>query len=255
MTKLRRSWDKIAKHYHRRYEISTETVHYGPLCPGDDKLRLLGDIAGKTVVDLGCGCGQNAVAMAKKGAAVTGIDFSERQIDEARQLAREKQLSIDFKIGDIAYLSFISDSTFDLAISACAISFVEDANSAFEEAFRIVKPGGTYVLSDMNPLQYILDEIPGGVEFNHPYPAGPILLKWRWEFDELDSAPRFQHYVRPISYYHNALVDAGFIVARILEPESTRDTPHAGFSREIIDEYPYIAGNIPITFIIVCRRP
>lgn len=255
MVDVRKSWDKIAGPYCKRYEISTDVVHYGPLCPGEDKLHLLGDIKGKTVIDLGCGGGQNAVALAKMGAEVTAVDFSQEQIKLAENLASELNASIDFITGEISDLSRLPESTFEIAISACAIAYVPDIESTFAEAFRILKPGGKFILSDMNPLQYIIDETEDGVEFNHAYPYEPFMLKWRWEFDELQSAPRFQHYVRSIACYHNALTAAGFIVSNILEPRSTLDTPHIGFSREIMEEYKYIAEHIPITFIIVCHKP
>ncbi len=255
MVDIRKSWDKIAEPYRKRYEISTDVVHYGPLCPGEDKLHILGDIKGKSIIDLGCGGGQNAVALAKMGARVTAVDFSHEQIRLAENLASELDASIDFITGEISDLSRLPKSGFDIAISACAIAYVPDINSTFAEAFRVLKPGGRFILSDMNPLQYIMDEIDGGVEFNHKYPYAPILLKWRWEFDELQRAPGFQHYVRSISCYHNALTAAGFAVSKILEPKSTPDTPHIGFSKEILEEYKYIAEHIPITFIMTCRRP
>jgi ubiquinone/menaquinone biosynthesis C-methylase UbiE len=255
MVDVRKSWDKIAEPYRRRYEISTNIVHYGPLCPGEDRLHLLGNMKGKSIIDLGCGGGQNAIAMAKMGAEVTAVDFSPEQIRLAENLAFNHNIAIDFITSQISDLSFLPDSGYDLAISACAIAFVEDTESAFAEVFRILKPGGKFILSDMNPLQYIIDEIEGGVEFNHIYPYEPILLKWQWEFDELKRAPGFQHYVRSIPHYHNALAAAGFTVSKILEPQSTPDTPHIGFSREIMEEYRYIADHIPITFIIVCLKP
>ena len=251
---VRKSWDTIAPHYRTRYEISTEIVHYGPLCPGEDKLRLLGGLSGKNVIDLGCGCGQNAIALAKMGARVTGVDFSDGQIAQAQELAAVHNQPIDFRTGDIGDLSSFPDSGFDIAISACAISFVENIGSVFKETFRILKPGGVFVLSDMNPLQYILDENGSGVEFNHPYPFSPILLKWGWEFEKLSNTPRFQHFVRSISEYFNVITDSGFTVSKILEPRPTLDTPHLGFSKEIMEEYKYIADHIPITFIMVCRK-
>jgi ubiquinone/menaquinone biosynthesis C-methylase UbiE len=255
MVDIRKSWDKIAAQYRKRYKISTDNVHYGPLSPGEDELSLLGDISGKRVIDLGCGCGQNAIALAKMGARVTAVDLSAEQIRQAEDLAGTEGVTVEFKTGDIADLSSLPDSEFDLAISACAIAFVKDLESSFAEAFRLLKTGGVFVLSEMNPLQYIMDEIDGGVEFNNKYPFDPILLKWSWEFQNIDRAPRFQHYVRSISHYINSLVAAGFSVSKILEPQPTIDTPHIGFSEEILEEYPYIAGHLPITFIIVCRKP
>jgi ubiquinone/menaquinone biosynthesis C-methylase UbiE len=255
------SWNKIARHYVRQYDISTNIIHYGPLCPGEDKLKLLGNLSGKKVLDLGCGAGQNAIALAAKGAKVTAVDFSEIQIEQARQLASLKKADINFIVSDISKLPAIADSQFDLAISACAIAFVKNLNQAFGETYRVLKPGGKFVLSDMHPLQYILDEGDDSVSFNHPFPHQPILFKWRWDFgakegfatDPLKAS--FQHYVRSLSTYHNALVEAGFVVEKMLEPKSTLRSPHTGFSREIWKEYKYIASHLPITYIFVCRKP
>lgn len=255
MINVKKSWDKIAALYKNRYDISREIVHYGPLCPGEDKLGLMGDIRGKKVIDLGCGGGQNAVALNKMGAEVTGIDFSSEQINLARKLADDSGSSIMFRSADISSLPFIGDGSRDLAISACAVSFVENIDSFFAETFRILKSGGRFILSDMNPLQYVLDETEDGMAFNNPYFQKTLPINWSWEFDELPRAPRFRHYVRPVTQYHNSLVEAGFVTKKILEPDPTPDTPHRGFSEEIMREYSYIASHIPITFIIVCEKP
>jgi ubiquinone/menaquinone biosynthesis C-methylase UbiE len=252
---VKKSWDKIAVLYKNRYDISREMVHYGPLCPGEDRLNLIGDIRGKKVIDLGCGGGQNAVALNKMGAEVTGVDFSYEQITLARKLADDSGSSIMFESADISSLPFIDDCSRDLAISACVISFVENIDSFFAETFRILKSRGRFILSDMNPLQYVLDETEDGMTFNNPYFQKTLPINWSWEFEELPRAPRFRHYVRPVTQYHNSLVDAGFVTKRILEPEPTLDTPHRGFSEEIMREYSYIASHIPITFIIVCEKP
>ncbi len=252
---VKKSWNIIAEHYNRKYEISCDNIHYGPLCPGEAKLSLLGDMKGLRVIDLGCGGGQNAVALSKMGAEVTAIDFSGKQIKQAELLAKLNNVDIDFQVSDIESLSSFESQSFDIAISACAISFVKNIKRAFKGVHRILKSSAIFALSDMNPLQYILDETDDGVMFNTPYPQKPLLLKWSWEFEAIKRSPGFQHYVRPISAYHNSLVDAGFMVRKMLEPKSTMNTPHKGFSKEIIDEYGYIAKNIPITFILLCQKP
>jgi ubiquinone/menaquinone biosynthesis C-methylase UbiE len=255
MVDIKKSWDKIAELYNDRYEICCDIVHYGPLCPGEDKLHLLGDIKGKRIIDLGCGGGQNAVALAKMGAEVTGVDFSREQIKRAESLAAAQKVSIRFQQADISAIPFIDDQSFDIAISACAISFLERIDLVFTEANRVLNSGGRFILSDMNPLQYLLDETDRGVTFNDKYYQRSLAMNWSWDFDELNNAPRFRHYVRMISQYINSLVDSGFTIKKVLEPESTMDTPHLGFSKEIMEEYPYIAKHIPITFVIVCEKP
>jgi ubiquinone/menaquinone biosynthesis C-methylase UbiE len=255
---IRCSWNKISRAYVRDYEISSADVHYGPLCPGDKTLQLLGDLTGKTVLEMGCGAGQNALALSRRGAVVSGIDFSETQISQAEELALSAGANISFHAADICALPMFANASFDLVFSSCAIAFVKDFELAFTEAFRLAKNGALFVLSDMHPLQYILDETNNGVQFNHPYPFNPIRLDWSWEFKDGGSGEvkaGFRHYVRSLSTYHNALFETGFIVEKILEPKSTLKTPHLGFSREIWKEYKYIAQHLPITYIIVSRKP
>jgi 2-polyprenyl-3-methyl-5-hydroxy-6-metoxy-1,4-benzoquinol methylase len=255
---LKKSWNTIAGHYARRYHISTDIVHYGPLCPGDDKLGILGDIAGLRILDMGCGVGQNAIALTRLGAHVTAVDFSERQIDEARALAGQCGIETDFIISDIGSIPSLKAETFDLALSVCAIAFVKDEARVFAEAFRLLRLGGRFIISDMHPLQYILDENRRGVEFNNSYPFKPIHMRWRWDFESDNKRgpveAGFEHYVRSVPNYCNSLIAAGFSVCRILEPKPTSRTPHVGFSTEIMQEYPYIARHLPITFIIEAKK-
>jgi SAM-dependent methyltransferase len=257
---LKRSWDKISRHYARRYEISTETVHYGPLCPGEDRLGILGDLRGKTILDLGCGCGQNVIALTRAGGRAIGVDFSPGQIAEARRLADEYGVvDTEFLVGDIAHPPIATSGAFDLILSICAIAFVSDIGSVFSEAYRLLKHAGRLILSDMHPEQYILDEVAGGVAFNHAYPFEPFRLSWRWDFKEATREGEpikagFEHFVRSVPHYCNALIDASFRIGRIHEPPPTPDSPHVGFTREILSEYPYIAKHLPITFVIEAHK-
>ncbi len=259
MINVQDSWNRIASHYVKRYAISDKIIHYGPLCPGEDKLKLLGNLSGKKILDLGCGAGQNAIAIARLGARVTAIDFSEDQIRQAGDMAIRRKAQIRFIAGDIARRLPLPRGSFDLIISACAIAFVRDIEQVFRESIRVLKPGGMFVLSDMHPLQYILDENRTGVNFTHSFPHKPLLLKWRWDFEDGKigsmAGAHFQHYVRSLSDYHNALTSTGFVIGKMLEPKSTLRTPHIGFSREIWNEYRYIASHLPITFIILAQKP
>jgi ubiquinone/menaquinone biosynthesis C-methylase UbiE len=252
MLDIRKSWDKIAELYRESYLIEPDFVHYGPLCPGENKLNLLGDIAGLRCIDLGCGAGQNVVAMAKAGADTTGVDFSSKQLAQAEDLARREKVNINLIDSNIEAIPSLGNSLFDLALSACAIAFVKKLDLALAEIYRILKPGGRFVLSVMHPMQYIIDGEEGTMYFNSAYPFSARVLKWSWDFPG-KSIP-FQHYLRSISDYHNALVKAGFTVKRIVEPEPTLESPHRGLSEEIMKEYPYIAKHLPITLIFLAGK-
>lgn len=212
-------------------------------------MRLIGSISGKRAIDLGCGGGQNAIALARSGAAVTAVDFSPNQLAEAERLATSTKVRVQFLRRDITDLTGLPDDSFDLALSACAMAFVKDLGGAIAEVSRILKDGGKFILSVMHPMQYILDGDEDALSFNSTFPFRPRLLRWNWEFPQAKA--RFQHYLRSVADYHNTLVESGLTVTRILEPKPTLQTPHYGFSKEIMREYPYIARHLPITLIFV----
>src|SRR4029450_4566555 len=76
------SWDRIASQ--RTGSPPTDIVQYGPEGPAEGEVRLLGDVRGKRILDLGCGEGQAAIAFALRGATTIAVDASVRMLDRAR---------------------------------------------------------------------------------------------------------------------------------------------------------------------------
>ncbi|WP_415379961.1 class I SAM-dependent methyltransferase [Halosimplex sp. TS25] len=83
----------------------------------DDDLTLLPDVAGTDVLELGCGGGQCSVALAQRGANVTGLDLSEEQLSFARELAAEHGADVAFVQGDVTDLGAFPDDSFDVAFN------------------------------------------------------------------------------------------------------------------------------------------
>ena len=69
--------------------ISLEDVHYRPVCPAEKELGILGDVAGKNILELACGGAQNSIALSKWGAHTTAVDFSNRQLSKAKKLVKQ----------------------------------------------------------------------------------------------------------------------------------------------------------------------
>jgi len=116
----------------RERKISVD-IHYGPSSPNEDDLKLLGDLAGKRVLELGCGGGQCSIAFALRGARVTGIDFAEGQLAFARKLAAEHGVEVEFLKHDIANLSPFAENSVDIVFSAFALMYLEDRLKVFRE--------------------------------------------------------------------------------------------------------------------------
>ena len=113
----------------------------------------LGDLAGRRVLDFGCGHGMAAVVLARQGARVTGFDLSGGYLEEAGNRARANRVSIDFVQADGNCLPF-ADHSFD-RIWGNAILHHLTLEQAASEIFRVLRPGGIAIFCEPwgeNPL-------------------------------------------------------------------------------------------------------
>jgi ubiquinone/menaquinone biosynthesis C-methylase UbiE len=102
---------------------------------------------GRRALDIGTGTGQLAVYLARAGFDVTGIDLAENMVSQAGQYAATQRLDIDFQTGDAEALAF-GDNTFDVVVSRNLLWTLPHPDKAFEEWRRVLKPGGTLMVSD-----------------------------------------------------------------------------------------------------------
>jgi 2-polyprenyl-3-methyl-5-hydroxy-6-metoxy-1,4-benzoquinol methylase len=101
-------------------------------------------------IDLGCGTGTNAISLARHGWHVTGVDFANRAIEQARRKAREQNLSINFIVDDVTRLSDVI-GPFDLILDiGCFHGILPNLRPVYLKSIsRILVPGGTWLLYAM----------------------------------------------------------------------------------------------------------
>ena len=165
-------WDKTSEAYQDACEIPVD-IHYGPSSPNEDELKLLGKLAGKRVLELGCGGGQCSVAFALRGARVTGIDFADGQLAFARTLAAENGVEAEFLRQDVKDLSPFADASLDIVFSAFNLMYLDDRPQVFREVRRVLKPGGIFAFSLDHPLfrKVDLDTLTVVESYNETGPA------------------------------------------------------------------------------------
>jgi ubiquinone/menaquinone biosynthesis C-methylase UbiE len=117
----KKGWNIISRKYQKKTLISFEDVHYGPISYGESELKLLGNVKGKDVLEIGCGGGQNAIVLSKWGARSVGIDISEKQIKFARKLAKQEGVKVQFHVCNMEDLSIFDSESFDIVISSFGI--------------------------------------------------------------------------------------------------------------------------------------
>lgn len=211
----RAGWDAIAAAYQRdRYGDRDAGRLKWTRGTFEDDLHLLDDVRGKRALVLGCGGGQDCVALERLGAIVVGVDISGAQLAYARKYAqRHGAVNVSFAETSADDLTRFDDESFDIAVSIHALQFVDDLERAFAEASRVLKPSGTLAISVPHPLHQIIgDDAPYAVA--RPYRARTI--DFTWEFDDA-SAP-LRERTPTVGEWLRLMIDAGFNVERVEEP-------------------------------------
>lgn len=139
----RGAWDEWAPEYAAAGRREWEAVNptWGTWAIPESAVRMLDDVAGKDVIELGCGTAYVSSWLARRGARVVGIDNSPKQLETARSLQAEHGLDFPLLLGNAESVPY-PDASFDLAISEYGACLWADPYAWIPEAARLLRPGG-----------------------------------------------------------------------------------------------------------------
>ncbi|GHE14462.1 methyltransferase domain-containing protein [Streptomyces alanosinicus] len=125
----------------------------------DELAAAMGDLDGKTVLEVGCGTGDDArevAALVGEGGKVVATDLSTTMLEEARRRSAGSTLPVEFRVADLSGLDF-PDDTFDAARAKLVLMHCEDIEKGLDELVRVVRPGGRIAVFDYDFDTTIVD--------------------------------------------------------------------------------------------------
>lgn len=249
-------WDdeKFCNEYEETWEISVDEVHFGWLAVGEAHLELLGkiDISKANILDVGCGLGQNLIALAKRGGRGYGLDISPAMLKKAKKIIHDNGVDelITLQLGDMRDFTAFSDIEFDVILSVYSMEYlagVQELRTVIHNLFKRLKRGGLFLMCFSHPSQVR----------RHP----DLVNK---------SIPQGQGKYRILNYSFKdateALFKAGFSIERIIE-QQTKNPSQISYERAkefpyhfrkghspFVSNYDEISNNSPHTIIYAARR-
>jgi ubiquinone/menaquinone biosynthesis C-methylase UbiE len=228
--------------------------------------KIIGDVRGKHVLDLSCGEGYNTRLLARGGAKVVGVDFSEKMIGLARQSEKRQKLGISYYVSDAADLSRFESKCFDVVTCLMALMDIERYEDAISEVARVLKKNGRFVFSITHPCFEYGNTVGGepiaewkfeeetenaaekeAVHLEIRRYFGIIKCEVSWNMKRLVKPFKTTSFHRTLTDYFRALHNSGFVVTRLVEPKPTLK----GASK-----YPHLRKHtrIPHSIIIEAKR-
>jgi len=207
-------WNAQSADYQQEHHSDLEDdLLWGPSMPPEKTLGVLGEVSGKDILELCCGGGQSLAYLVRRGARVVGVDFSAQQLEYARTHLAKKGTAAQLVLGNVEDLSALGTERFDVAFSAYAFAYVERIDRVFRETWRALRPGGLFAFSCGSPFL---------AKLKRPF-SNEIVVEGRYfdrtlwvGKDEWGTAVEFH---RTYGDWLSALMNAGFVVTDLLEPE------------------------------------
>ena len=200
-------------------KLRDSDTNYNDLLEQPAMRKLMPNLTGKTVLDLGCGYGHNCIEFVQKGASkVVGVDISEKMLEVAKAESTDEKITyLNMSMTDIETLNV----KFDFIYSSLAFHYIEDFNSFAKAMYNSLNSGGQLLFSQEHPI--ITATVDGKGHFNKDKNGNRVSYTFSdyhrtgkrvttWYVDGVVK------YHRPFSDIINALANAGFVIEQVVEP-------------------------------------
>lgn len=241
----RAAWDATADAYQARHgaQLARAPAAWGIWSIPEAELHVLGDVAGRDVLEYGCGGALWSIALAAQGARVTALDNSRRQLEYARAAIDAAAAAVRLVHAPGEATPF-DDGSFDVVFCDHGAMSFASPDRTIPEVARILRRGGIFAFNVEHPVHAVSwDDAAGGPSraFHHAY----------FELDRIDDPQDHSvNFARPISGYVDLLLAHGFVLERLIEPRPAPGA-HTTYANYAAEEW---ARDYPAELILRARR-
>lgn len=212
-------WDRYADEYQATHGefLGDAGFVWGPEGLTEAEAGVLGDVAGRDVLEVGSGAGQCSRWIRSRGGRSFGLDLSLRQLQHSARIDDDSGIAVPSVLATATHLPF-ADGSFDVVFSSFgALQFVADLDRAVAETARVLRPGGRYAFSITHPTRWMFPDDPGE--------EGLVASQSYWDrtpYVEVDDASGRVAYVehhRTLGDWVAVLAGHAFTITDLLEPE------------------------------------
>ena len=258
----RASWDELAAVHGQDAYYDSEALIAGASSLIEEEVTALEaafgrELDGRRVLHLQCHLGFDAITFARRGARVTGVDFSTVALAKAQTLAVRCGVEVEWICTDCIQLPASLDNRFDLAWATMGVlCWIADVGAGMRSVTRALAPGGHLVLIDGHPLGSVLKSEP--LHVARPYGGGARSVSDPgWDYATEMRPGRQVKFVHSLGEIVSAAADAGLRVTHLLEHteiscnlcDDRLKLESDGRYRRRVDGHP-----LPVLFTLLARR-
>lgn len=258
----RRLWDERARAHFRSAFYDVEGFRRGGSRLLQVELVEIGTVRGRDLLHLQCHFGLDTLSFARLGARVTGVDFSEAAIDEARALAGELRLDARFIAADVLDLPAELAQSFDIVYTSRGVlPWIPDLGRWAGGIARCLRPGGLFYMLESHPIAGTFDDETTTLRLRYPYFSRGSPERYRVQGSYADAALRFREkfqyeWPHALGEVVTSLADAGLRIEFVHE-----------FPFTFYEQVPWLVkrdgawrvpkrmkGELPLSFSLAARK-
>ncbi len=255
----RESWNRRAEVHIASDFYDMKSFMEGKNSLNSIELNLLGNnLKGKKILHLQCHFGQDSISLARLGAAVVGVDLSDKAIDYAREIAQELSADARFVCCDIYDLPNHLEEQFDIVFTSYGtIGWLPDLNKWANLIHHFLKPGGQFIFAEFHPVVWMFDNDFKQITYNY-FKSDAIVESYSGTYADRDAAVEMNdiNWNHSIAEVLSSLLQTGLLLKSFEEFDYS---PYPCFSS--ITEFEkgkyriqHLENKIPMVYALVAEK-